>query len=179
MVKENNTLSFSSVISGWTKVMKESHSRACLAQRRHMFLHERSLTKISPVLFIAVWLVPSKTVKFNHPRKFVPIWQLITNSQKSTHYYCAHNNINIQLSLLQGHQKQDECTSLLPLIMRFMHLILYSLLGYHEQTSLLRDLQDCMVQNYCVKGLPVKNYSVKGLPYYSLNSTHASNIIHP
>ena len=32
-----------------------------------------SLTKISLGLFFAVWLVPSKTAKFNHPRKFVPI----------------------------------------------------------------------------------------------------------
>ena len=30
MAKENNTQSFSSVVSGWTKVAKEHHSRACL-----------------------------------------------------------------------------------------------------------------------------------------------------
>ena len=31
------------------------------------------LTKLSMGLLFAVWLVPSKTTKFNHPRKFVPI----------------------------------------------------------------------------------------------------------
>ena len=31
MGKENNTRSFSSVVSGWTKVTKERHSRACFA----------------------------------------------------------------------------------------------------------------------------------------------------
>ena len=45
MVKENNTRSFSSVVSGWTEVTKKSHSRACHAQRRRLFLHGRSLTK--------------------------------------------------------------------------------------------------------------------------------------
>ena len=34
MVKENNTWTFSLVVSGWMKVMKERHSRACLAQRQ-------------------------------------------------------------------------------------------------------------------------------------------------
>ena len=70
MVKENNTQSFSLVVSDWTKVMKECHSRACLAQRRRVFLHEHSLTKISPGLFFKVWLMPSKAAKFNHPQKF-------------------------------------------------------------------------------------------------------------
>ena len=32
MAKEINTWSFSSVVSGWMKVTKESHSQACLAQ---------------------------------------------------------------------------------------------------------------------------------------------------
>ena len=77
MAKENNTWSFSSVVSGWTKVTKERHCRACLAQRRRVFLHGRSLTKILPGLFFAVWLVPSKTAKFNHCRKFVPIRDFI------------------------------------------------------------------------------------------------------
>ena len=45
MAKENNTRSFSPVVSGWTKVTKERHSRACLAQRRCVFLRRRSLTK--------------------------------------------------------------------------------------------------------------------------------------
>ena len=76
IVKKNNTRSFSPVVSGWTKVTKERHSRACLAQRRRVFLRGRSLTKISPGLFFAVWLVPSKTAKFNHPRKLVPIWYI-------------------------------------------------------------------------------------------------------
>ena len=45
MAKENNTQSFSPVVSGWMKVTKERHSRACLAQRWHVFLRGRSLTK--------------------------------------------------------------------------------------------------------------------------------------
>ena len=47
MAMENNTWSFSSVFSGWTKVTKELHSRACFARRRRVFLrgHTRSLTK--------------------------------------------------------------------------------------------------------------------------------------
>ena len=45
MAKENNTRSFSLVVSGWTKVTKERHSRACLAQRWRVFLRGRSLTK--------------------------------------------------------------------------------------------------------------------------------------
>ena len=49
MAKENNPQSFSSVVSGWTKVIKECHSRACLAQQRHVFLRGCSLTKISAV----------------------------------------------------------------------------------------------------------------------------------
>ena len=59
----------------WSKLTKERHSRTCLAQRerRRVFLRGRSLTKISPGLFFAVWMVPSKSAKFNHPRKFVPI----------------------------------------------------------------------------------------------------------
>ena len=61
------------LFSGWTKVTKERHSRACLAQRRRVFLRGRSLTKFSSGLFFAVWLVPSKTAKFNHPQKFVPL----------------------------------------------------------------------------------------------------------
>ena len=48
MAKENNVRSLSSVVSIWTKVTKERHSQACPAQRQHMFLRERSLTKISP-----------------------------------------------------------------------------------------------------------------------------------
>ena len=32
MAKENTTPSFSSVFSGWMKVTKERHSRACLAK---------------------------------------------------------------------------------------------------------------------------------------------------
>ena len=63
MAKENNTHSLSSVVSGWTKVTKERHSRACLAQQQRMFLRGRSLTKIWRGLFFAVWLVPSKTAK--------------------------------------------------------------------------------------------------------------------
>ena len=51
MAKENNTQSFSSVVSGWMKVTKECHSRACLAQRRRVFLRGRSLTKILPGFF--------------------------------------------------------------------------------------------------------------------------------
>ena len=81
MAKENNTWSFSPVISGWTRVTKERHSRACLAQRRRVFLRGRSFTKKnSPELFFVVWLVPSKTAKFNHPRKFVPIRYVRTSS---------------------------------------------------------------------------------------------------
>ena len=38
MVKENNTQSFSSVVSNWTKITKERHSRACLAQRRRILV---------------------------------------------------------------------------------------------------------------------------------------------
>ena len=45
MAKENNTRSFSPVVSGWTKVTKERHSQACLAQQRRVFLRGRSLTK--------------------------------------------------------------------------------------------------------------------------------------
>ena len=33
MAKENNTRIFSSVVSGWTKLTKERHSQACLAQQ--------------------------------------------------------------------------------------------------------------------------------------------------
>ena len=81
MAKENNTQSFSSVVSGWTKVAKEHHSRACLArpQRWRVFLCGHSLTKILQGLFFAVWLAPSKTAKFNHPRKFVPIRYCLIN----------------------------------------------------------------------------------------------------
>ena len=61
------------LFSGWMKVTKERHFRACLAQQQHVFLRGCSLTKILPGLFFAVQLVPSKTVKFNHPWKFVPI----------------------------------------------------------------------------------------------------------
>ena len=85
--KGNNTQSFSSAVSGWTIVMKERHSRACLAQWQRMFLHGRSLTKNSPGLFFAVWLVPSKTMKFNHPRKFVPI-QYATKVNACYHVMC-------------------------------------------------------------------------------------------
>ena len=60
MAKENNTWSFSSVFSGWMNVTNESHIQACL-KRRCIFLHGRSVTKISPGLFFTVWLVPSKT----------------------------------------------------------------------------------------------------------------------
>ena len=73
MAKENNTRICSSVVSGWTKVMKERYSRACLAQRRHVFLRGHILTKILLELFFVVWLVPSKTVKCNHPWKFVHV----------------------------------------------------------------------------------------------------------
>ena len=70
MAKENNTRSFSPVVSGWTKVTKERHSRACLAQQQCVGVASQ---KILSGLFFVVWLVPSKTAKFNHPRKFVPI----------------------------------------------------------------------------------------------------------
>ena len=60
MVKENSAQSFSSVISGWTKVTKERHSRAHLAQRRRMFLCGCSLTKISPGLFSRFGWCPQK-----------------------------------------------------------------------------------------------------------------------
>ena len=33
------------MVSGWTKVTKERHSRACLAQQRHVFLRGHSITK--------------------------------------------------------------------------------------------------------------------------------------
>ena len=46
IVKKSNTRSFSPVVSGWTKVTKERYSRACLAQRRRVFLRGRSSTKI-------------------------------------------------------------------------------------------------------------------------------------
>ena len=94
MAKENNTWSFSSVVSGWTKVMKEHHSRASLAQRRRMFLH--GLTKISPGLFFTVWLVPSKTMKFNHPRKFVPI--RYTHKCDRSHNLSAHTAHRVIIS---------------------------------------------------------------------------------
>ena len=85
MAKENNTREF--LFSGQTKVTKESHSRACLAQQWRMFLcgHTCSLTKISLILFFAVWLVPSKTEKFNHPRKFVPIRYLFSPKRCSVY----------------------------------------------------------------------------------------------
>ena len=92
MAKETNTRSFSSVVSGGTELMKERHSRVCLAQRRCVFLRGRSLTKISPGLFFAVWLVPSKTAKFNHPRKFVPILYVDYGKYMYVHmllHYCS------------------------------------------------------------------------------------------
>ena len=45
VAKENITRSFFPVVSGWMKVTKERHSRACLAQRRCVFFCGRSLTK--------------------------------------------------------------------------------------------------------------------------------------
>ena len=51
------------MVSGWTN---------------GVFLCGCSLTKISPGLFFAVWLVPLKTAKFNHPRKFVPIRYMVS-----------------------------------------------------------------------------------------------------
>ena len=52
MAKENNTQSFSPVVSGWMKVTKERHSRACLAQRRCVFLRGRSVTKnLAAIIF--------------------------------------------------------------------------------------------------------------------------------
>ena len=65
------------LFSGQTKVTKESHSRACLSQQWRVFLCGHSLTKILPIFF-AVWLVPSKSEKFNHPWKFVPIRYLFS-----------------------------------------------------------------------------------------------------
>ena len=75
LAKENNTQSFSSVVSSWTKVTKEHRSRACLlAQWRHVFLCRGVASqKFRQDYFFAVWLVPLKTAKFNHPRKFVLI----------------------------------------------------------------------------------------------------------
>ena len=85
MAYENNTQ------SGWTKVTKERHSQACLAQRRCMFLRGRSLTKISLGLFFVVWLVPSKTVKLNHPpRKIVPIRYYIMLEASYMYNYIQH-----------------------------------------------------------------------------------------
>ena len=61
IVKKNNTRSFSPVVSGWTKVMKERHSRACLAQRRHVFLCGRSSTKIfAGIIFLQFGWCPRK-----------------------------------------------------------------------------------------------------------------------
>ena len=64
--KQTRSFSSESVVSGWTKVMKERHSRACLAQQWRVFLHGHSLTNFA-VIFSAVLLVPSKTAKFTHP----------------------------------------------------------------------------------------------------------------
>ena len=99
MAKENNTQSFSSVVSGWTKVTKERHSRACLAQRRRVFLRGRSLTKISPGLFFVVWLVPSKTAKFNHPRKFVPIRYIVAYNILQSHKYYHTGAVSVHRTL--------------------------------------------------------------------------------
>ena len=94
MAKENNTWSFPSVVSGWTKVTKEHHSQACLAQRRRCSCVGVASQKISPGLFFAVWLAPLKTAKFNHPRKFVPIQytpKLRLGPKKDfKNYLCSH-----------------------------------------------------------------------------------------
>ena len=83
MAKENNTWSFSSVVSGWTKVTKERHFRACFAMALPcdgacscVGVASQNFTGI----IFTVWLVPSKTAKFNHPRKFVPIRYVRTSS---------------------------------------------------------------------------------------------------
>ena len=84
MVKGNNTRSFSSVVS---EVTKERHSRACLAQQWCVFFNGRSLTKILPELFFVVWLVSSKTAKFNHPQKFLPIrYCTFINYQRNSNF---------------------------------------------------------------------------------------------
>ena len=88
MAKENNILSFSPVVSGWMKVTKERHSRACLAQWWCVFLRGHSLTKNFAGIFFAVWLVPSKTTKFNHPRKLCPYGITCTHIYTSYWFWC-------------------------------------------------------------------------------------------
>ena len=73
MAKANNTWSFSPVVSGWTKVQRSAILELVLPSNGACSCVGVALQKISQGLFFAVWLVPSKTVKFNYPRKFVPI----------------------------------------------------------------------------------------------------------
>ena len=73
MAKENNTRSFSPVVSGWTKVQRSAILELVLPSDGACSRVGVALQKISQGLFFAAWLVPSKTAKFNHPQKFVPI----------------------------------------------------------------------------------------------------------
>ena len=146
MAKENNTWSFSSVVSGWTKITMESHSWACLAQQRRVFLHGHSLTKILPGLFFTVWLVPSKK-----PRSLITLGNLclcsihikhVGHSLYSMLVCCTHGMRILHMYLNSRPQCQPEGSD------KDMDMVAQQFLNYGNSKESLHGQQLCWFHGY-------------------------------
>ena len=91
----NNTWSFSSVVSGWTKVMKECNSWACLAQWRRCSCVGIASQKFHRGNFSWFGLCPRKPQNLNTLRNLYPystwflkVYRLLVAQE--TPYYLTH-----------------------------------------------------------------------------------------